>query len=92
MIIFANGSSTYEGINSAFVSLSLGNLGGRTEACTLINLRALYGTSAINKNLNEAANFRNYQLINNLTLKCTQGNHLGRLKLLGFYYGEGNIC
>ena len=62
MVIFSNGSyaSTNKGINSVFVTLSLGNLGGRTEACSLINLRALYGTSAINKNLNEEANFRNY--------------------------------
>ena len=36
MVVFANGTSlsTNRGINSAFVSLSLGNLGGRTEACS----------------------------------------------------------
>ena len=34
MVVFANGTSLNRGINSAFVSLSLGNLGGRTEACS----------------------------------------------------------
>lgn len=36
MVVFANGTSlsTNRGINSAFVSLSLGNLGGRTDSCS----------------------------------------------------------
>jgi len=50
MVVFANGTSlsTNRGINSAFVSLSLGNLGGRTDSCSQINLRSLYGTTSLN--------------------------------------------
>ncbi len=73
MVIFANGTSlsTNRGINSAFVSLSLGNLGGRTDACSQINLRSLFGSKARNKNLSDEANIRNYGLRNNLTLSCS---------------------
>lgn len=90
MVVFANGTSlsTNRGINSAFVSLSLGNLGGRTETCSQINLHSLYGSKALNKDFSEEANLRNYGLRNNLTLSCSQGNHLGSLKFISLYNGK----